>query len=252
MYAVSERDTSEKIFDLLQQAFGERRSDVQIKRELYDRYQGKKETLRSYSRALTELVNHLSSVSEVEKNKMLVEVLYLRNELRKKCRETPEVGFTQLRDFAIEVMPDECQEVGERASVRVNSVDAGVNSPVCTIEANSVESRLKALEERQLIIMDLIQKLPVNAGVSYTAESHDVGKLSSNVRCYSCHQFGHIARERNLLEVVKWGLGVRRISLLSLLLQQVESPKPPIREKSRPHCFESVSGGCSQYGLNYT
>ena len=134
MYAVSERDTSEQIFDLLQQAFGERRSDLQIKRELYDRYQGKKETLRSYSRALTELVNHLSSVSEIEKNKMLVEVFtdnirdrYLRNELRKKCRETPEVGFTQLRDFAIEVMPNECQEVGERASVRVNSVIAGVS-----------------------------------------------------------------------------------------------------------------------------
>ena len=77
MYKEAERGSAEKIFDILREAFGERRSDLQIKRDLFDRRQGSKETLRAYSRALTELVHKLRGVSQVEKNKMLVGIVTL-------------------------------------------------------------------------------------------------------------------------------------------------------------------------------
>ena len=42
----------ESIFELLKKQFGERRTNAQLKRLLYDRVQGDRETIREFSRAL--------------------------------------------------------------------------------------------------------------------------------------------------------------------------------------------------------
>ena len=54
-------------------AFGENRSNAQLKRELYDRVQGSRESVREFSRALLEISEELTDQVE-SKDNMLIEV----------------------------------------------------------------------------------------------------------------------------------------------------------------------------------
>ena len=54
-------------------AFGENRSNAQLKRELYDRVQGNRESVREFSRALLEISEELTDQVE-SKDNMLIEV----------------------------------------------------------------------------------------------------------------------------------------------------------------------------------
>jgi hypothetical protein len=101
-------DDPDKLFAILRAAFGEKRSSAQLKKLIYERSQRKNESLRSYSRALLDLVQRLDG--SVEKDAMLCEVFcdnvldkYLRVELKRKFRGNPNIGFIALREFAIQI-----------------------------------------------------------------------------------------------------------------------------------------------------
>ena len=49
-------------------AFGENRSNAQLKRELYDRVQGSRESVREFSRALLEMSEGLTDKAESKDN----------------------------------------------------------------------------------------------------------------------------------------------------------------------------------------
>ena len=73
-YAPSdEKDCIDKIFTLLVSAFGENRSNAQLKRELYDRVHGSRESVREFSRALLEISEGLTDKVE-SKDNMLIEI----------------------------------------------------------------------------------------------------------------------------------------------------------------------------------
>ena len=55
LYPKSDLTNSDKIFDLLQESFGEKRSVPQLLKAFYDRRQREGETLRAFSHALREL-----------------------------------------------------------------------------------------------------------------------------------------------------------------------------------------------------
>ena len=61
------------IFTLRMSTFGETRSNVQLKRELYDRVQGSRESVREFSRALLEISQRLTDKA-ASKDNMLIDV----------------------------------------------------------------------------------------------------------------------------------------------------------------------------------
>ena len=108
----TKKDSTEKIFNILEDNFGEKRSDAQLKTALYDRFQKNSETVRQYSRALLELANKIRK--QTDKDKLLVEVfcenlgdVYVRREIKKILRDNPDTKFTTLRDLAIQLAEDE-------------------------------------------------------------------------------------------------------------------------------------------------
>ena len=66
-----EKDCIDKIFTLLVSAFGENRSNVQLKREVYDRVQGSRESVRELSRALLEISEGLTDKVECKDNMLI-------------------------------------------------------------------------------------------------------------------------------------------------------------------------------------
>ena len=64
-YAPSdEKDCIDKIFTLMMSTVGETRSNAQLKRELYDRIQGSRESVREFSRALLKISEGLTDKAE--------------------------------------------------------------------------------------------------------------------------------------------------------------------------------------------
>ena len=71
-YAPSdEKDCIDKIFTLLVSGFGENRSNAQLKRELYDRVQGSRESVREFSRALLDISEGLTDKAESKDNMLI-------------------------------------------------------------------------------------------------------------------------------------------------------------------------------------
>ena len=64
--------------------FGETRSNAQLKRELYDRVQGSRESVREFSRPLLEISERLTDKAE-SKDNMLIEV-FCENMLEHKIK----------------------------------------------------------------------------------------------------------------------------------------------------------------------
>lgn len=191
MYSDIDRNTADKIFDILRTAFGERRTSAEIKRELYSRSQRDGETVREYARVLVELVNSLPG-SQDSKKEMLVEVFkdnvrdkYLRTELRKKVRDEPTVGFTVLRDYAVQLSCD--SEVPLQAKVRSVVPEREPD------KLHHLEQQFKAMETRQMEILEMLGRF-VSRDESSTSIPPARGATLKDVQCYWCTQYGHIQR----------------------------------------------------------
>ena len=119
-----EKDCIDKIFTLLMSTVGETRSNAQLKRELYDRVQGSRESVREFSRALLEISEGLTDKAE-SKDNMLIEVFcenhlepQIKREIKRLVRTDPKISFGALRSEAIQLEDDGLS--GPHRSVRVN------------------------------------------------------------------------------------------------------------------------------------
>ena len=107
-----EKDCIDKIFTLLVSAFGETRSNAQLKRELYGRVQGSRESVREFSRALLEMSEGLTDKAE-SKDNMLIEVFcenllepQIKREIKRLVRTYHNISFGALRSEAIQLEED--------------------------------------------------------------------------------------------------------------------------------------------------
>ncbi len=110
----NEKDTPDKIFAVLKEHFGEKRTNAQLKGALYSRRQNKGETYREFSRSLLELASKLDESAD-SKNKLLCEVLVentsdrsvLYHTLAKLFKDDPNIRFSKLREEGIRLARDE-------------------------------------------------------------------------------------------------------------------------------------------------
>ena len=225
LYPEHERDTPNKLFKILSDAFGEKRSSAQLKRLIYERSQRRHESIRSYSRALLDLVQKLDS--DVEKDSMLCEVFsnnvfdkYLRIELKRKLRASPGMSFIALREFALLISEEEEEQCRTSVKSEVCHVQSGatpVDTP--TVESavlNRLEAQMSEISRIQLQMAGILEKIasgPVSSsnhesptfstGYQYGANPGSRSSrgapsgrpVLSTVQCHFCKRFGHYKRD---------------------------------------------------------
>lgn len=217
-------DAPDKLFAILRAAFGEKRSSAQLKRLIYERAQRKNESLRSYSRALLDLVQRLDD--SVEKDAMLCEVFcdnvidkYLRVELKRKLKGHPNIGFIALREFAIQISEeDEVPTKTDVHSVQSSAVVSHVDQSNLRV-LERLEAQMIQMTQMQQQMVGLLGKLGSPVTMPKTSYSPMQGPNSPNVfqgnttqrslsygnarpdrqplsavQCHECHQFGHYKR----------------------------------------------------------
>ena len=153
---VSLRTDPEAILSLLDSSFGGKLSAMQLRRMLFDREQGDKETVREYTKDLLELFDRLSrkdiSVSPF-RNNMLKEVFtenvkdkHLRCELKRMSFEHSEIQFEQMRQHAISWSEEDSRPRKSRASAHVAETEISESSSQLACLTRSIQE-LTVLKE---------------------------------------------------------------------------------------------------------
>lgn len=198
----------EQIFEVLQSCFGEKCSSAQLKRMLYDRRQGDRETLREFSLALTELIDRLI-VRDVkvkrEREDLLIEVFsenvkdkHLRRELKKTVRDRPDIRFIDLRTTAMQWAEED--ENIPRAKADKREVEAQVYPSTDAYRLEALEANVAALVQCQ---QDFLYKMSASGEPPRRATEDNrrsTGPADRNgpkplkpedVLCYFCKKQGH-------------------------------------------------------------
>ena len=158
----AERDTSEKICNILLEAFGERRTTPQLLKSFYERKQKDGETLREFSHALCEIYNRIHSRDPSiipSRDQALrdqfadnVRDQLLRKELKRMVRSNFSCKFLEVREEALHWAEED--EKPRPAKRNVSS------EAVSTTKPNKEMDRvLQALEEQRKSIDNLSQAL---------------------------------------------------------------------------------------------
>lgn len=191
----TDKDTVDKIFKILEDNFGEKRTDAQLKTLLYEQCQKPPQTVREFSRELLELASKMKS--QEGREAMLIEAFkenlsdsYVRREVKKKHKDTPNIKFTALRDFAIDLAED---EVCKSANASSNAVSANnvVESNVVGSEVKSmIESMLKCQESLASQQAELLKQLS-NRATDGVVNSNRTQGRGRYVKCWYCSKMGH-------------------------------------------------------------
>lgn len=219
LHCSSERDTAEKIYALLREAFGERRSLPQLLRNFYERRQKEGESLRSFSHALSELLERVIAKNPTaipDRDQALrdqfsdnVREPMLRKELKRMARTETSCRFLQVREEALRWAEEEERPLPSRKT-------ASNQETLCTASANAQEARApeartqeartqeahdpkldmicKALEDQRKSMEKLSATLTAFA---HTAQRSPVQPqpVRRKITCYNCNREGHLARD---------------------------------------------------------
>ncbi len=205
----AERDTSDKICDILLEAFGERRTTPQLLKSFYERKQKDTETLREFSHALCVIYNRIyfrdptiiPSRDQALRDQFADNVRdsLLRKELKRMIRGSPSCKFLEVREEALH-WAEEDEKL--RPTKRNVSSEA-----VSTTQPNKeMDKVLQALEEQRKSIDNLSQTLISLSRTSNNTQRNQGrrgGRNPSlrsfdergNIICFKCQGVGHIARE---------------------------------------------------------
>ena len=155
-----EKDCIDKIFSLLVSAFGENRSNAQLKRELYGRVQSSRESVREFSRALLEMSEGLTDKVE-SKDTMLIEVFcenllepQIKREIKRLVRTDPKISFGALRSEAIQLEEDGLS--GPNRCVRVREVHEPRHASDDPSPLERIAAQLELLATTQSEIVSLL------------------------------------------------------------------------------------------------
>jgi hypothetical protein len=188
------KNTVDKIFTILRDNFGEKRSDAQLKTALYDRCQRDSETVRHYSRSLLEIVNKLRNKSK--NNELLVEVfsenlsdVYVRREVKRKLREDPGIKFAALRDLAIQFAEDEIDVPEKKVKVSQNATNVSNVNECGTDLKVLVETLIESQKTLTQQNAELLQQLRVGNVSRSTSRGERL------IKCWHCHKVGHVRKD---------------------------------------------------------
>ena len=216
----SERDTATKVFTLLRTAFGEKRSLPQLLRCFYERRQKDGESLRSYSHALSTLLDKITSkdsTSIPNRDPTLrdqfadnVRDSHLRKELKRMVRTDPGCTFLQVREEAIRWSEEDEKPEKQHRMASTSTQEALVQpttqeAQACAIshspQPDQMAAVVKALEDQKKTLDGLTTALAALAQVNNqrTPRPTDRQSTSSSTfreerTCFRCHRKGHIAR----------------------------------------------------------
>lgn len=211
----TDRDTPEKVFDILEDAFGLRQSATQLMDNFFAHRQGDKDSIREYSHELMKLLGKVRkkddtriSDPDVVLRDQFAEKLkdaHLRKELKKRIRLDNTLTFKQIREEAYQWEEDDekssPKKDEKKKSTSVHQVEATLQE--ATVEAaqvtkQSTEDRLMAMMKCQ---QEAFTKL-ADAMTKMTVRQNEVSANSGmNVnaprirRCFKCGSPDHFRRE---------------------------------------------------------
>ena len=212
LYPKSDLTNSDKIFDLLQESFGEKRSVPQLLKAFYDRRQREGETLRAFSHALRELQAKIQKKSATKSSGQdaalrdhfaeNVKDPLLRKELKKFIRTHPEISFLDTREEAIRWAEEDEKSCGPRPRV-ASSHETNTSTKPSSIES-AMNEMIKTLQGQQKAIEDLAANLkklntvPTHRGQNIQPQPQFQQRQprpdAGGDRCYQCGAPGHFAR----------------------------------------------------------
>ena len=216
LYPKSDLKNSDKIFDLLQESFGEKRSVPQLLKAFYDRRQREGETLRAFSHALRELQSKIEKKSVTKSSGQdaalrdhfaeNVRDPLLRKELKKFTRTHPEVSFLDTREEAIRWAEEDEKSCGPRPRV-ASSHETSTSTKPSSLKS-AMNEMIKTLQGQQKAIEDLAANLkklntvPTHRGPNVQPQPQFQPQFqqrqprpdAGSDRCYQCGAPGHFAR----------------------------------------------------------
>ena len=212
LYPKSDLTNSDKIFDLLQESFGEKRSVPQLLKAFYDRRQREGETLRAFSHALRELQAKIQKKSVTKSSGQdaalrdhfaeNVRDPLPRKELKKFIRTHPEISFLDTREEAIRWAEEDEKSCGPRPRV-ASSHETSTSTKPSSIES-AMNEMIKTLQGQQKAIEDLAANLkklntvPTHRGQNIQPKPQFQQRQprpdAGGDRCYQCGAPGHFAR----------------------------------------------------------
>ena len=189
-----EKDSVDKVFTLLLSTFGENRSNAQLKRELYDRRQRNRESVREFSRALLEISEGISDKWQ-SKNEMVIDVfcenlvdVHIKREMKRLVRGQSTISFSALRTEAIRLEEDGMGSSHENACVR------GIQEPHHTRGEPSpldrIAAQLELLATTQSEFVSLL-RLQQQAPVGVVNPDKPEPRSGGAVCCEYCSRRGH-------------------------------------------------------------
>ena len=195
-YAPSdEKDCIDKIFTLMMSTVGETRSNAQLKRELYDRIQGSRESVREFSRALLKISEGLTDKAE-SKDNMLIEVFcenllepQIKREIKRLLPTDPKISFGALRSEAIQLEEDGLS--GPHRSVRVREVHEPHHASDDPSPLDRIAAQLELLATTQSEIVSLLRAQQQRAAGVAARSSRPEPRSSGPLNCEYCRRRGH-------------------------------------------------------------
>jgi hypothetical protein len=205
----AEKENFEAIFTLLTKQFGERLTNAQLKRLLYDRVQGERETVWEFSRVLLGIADRVSEEADA-KLQLLCEVFcentsdkFVRRELKHYYCEHPDVSFSFLRQEGIRLADDEQRpRKAEKTLVRGVETEEATVSATSRDDVKELSAMMKELvkTQQQMVNWMAQQTTQLAKAVAVQPEGSSEYRLESRkrwlekVECYGCKKRGHLKR----------------------------------------------------------
>lgn len=189
-----EKDTPEKIFKILSETFGDKRTTAAAKSRFYERKQKEGETTEEFANALTLLMSELNvkmqtrGYQNLDQNVILrdqfcenVRDPQLRWELTKSVEENPGKSYADVRTIA-QRWQTEVTGRTKRRTAEMETVEVDNSKAISKIEKRQ-EELMELVSAQQKVIQKLLEK------------SETPTRKKETRRCYNCGKVGHVKRE---------------------------------------------------------
>ena len=202
--------SSEKILDILQETFGERRSLGGLMRELCNRTQREEESVSEYAFALMRLSDKLTKFDGApdvegtlkEQFRDGLSDMVLRREVKRLMKDDANLSFIALRDWALDMSEESSnlpRRKGQKSGVYGVEVTADNSQMSVVLETlvNAVKNQTEILQELKKDHTVLSKRVENLEKTNKSTDGHQRRQRAdkSQVECYRCHEHGHYASE---------------------------------------------------------